>query len=84
MFKPFAGMERAGLEPATPSLQILLHAGLEWSVAVGAEKPSRLPRVMSSTLVSVGRRDLRARCRGVRQQRARGARTRRLVSRRGL
>jgi hypothetical protein len=21
MFKPFAGMERAGLEPATPSLQ---------------------------------------------------------------
>ena len=28
-------MERAGLEPATPSLQILLRGGREWSAAVG-------------------------------------------------
>jgi hypothetical protein len=58
MFKLFARMERAGLEPATPSLQILLRGGLGGSVAVGAEEASRLARVASSTLVVVGRRDL--------------------------
>jgi hypothetical protein len=51
-------MERAGLEPATLSLQILLQGGLGGSVLVGVEEANRLLRVASSTLVAVGQRDL--------------------------
>ena len=56
LFTPFLEMERAGLEPATPSLQILLRGGLEGSVVVAAEEASRLVHVASSALVAVGRR----------------------------
>ena len=35
LFKPLTGMERAGLEPATPSLQILLRGGRGGSDVVG-------------------------------------------------
>jgi hypothetical protein len=51
-------MERAGLEPATPSLQILLRGGLGGSAVVGAEETSCVLRELSSALVAVRRRDL--------------------------
>ena len=51
-------MERAGLEPATPSLQILLRGGLGGSWVVGVEETRRFLREVSRALVAVGRRDL--------------------------
>ena len=51
-------VERAGLEPATPSLQILLRRGLRGSVAVGVEEPSRSLPVAWSESVALCRRDL--------------------------
>jgi hypothetical protein len=51
-------MERAGLEPATPSLQILLRRGVGRSAEVGAQETSRLFREASLALVAVGQHDL--------------------------
>ena len=52
------GMERAGLEPATPSLQIRLNAGLGGSRIVNCKRTSRNPPRFRSELVSARRRDL--------------------------
>ena len=45
MLKPFADMERAGLEPATPSLQIQLGVGLGgWVSSVLVQETRRFGR----------------------------------------
>jgi hypothetical protein len=54
----FRGMERAGLEPATPSLQILLRGGPEGPRVVGGVETSRSLGASSSPLVVACRRDL--------------------------
>ena len=54
----FVRMERAGLEPATPGLQILLQGGLSGSEGVEVVEASRSLREASSGLIVVRRCDL--------------------------
>ena len=51
-------MERAGLEPATPSLQIRSNGGLGGLRRVGSEESSGVRRAAWSALVTSCRRDL--------------------------
>jgi len=51
-------MERAGLEPATPSLQIRSHVVLRWSGMVERQRASHPRLCRAAVSVSACRRDL--------------------------